>query len=447
MVRFNGLRAYTKTLGVYMLTLGMGFLGASAAMAGDCTTGCTTGDCTSSGPNCCECEQIFKSAGCKLTDDLARLTAECCAPAATCCEDPCADMGCSDGCGTGCDDGCPTCMWNDGTPWTLMDGGATTFGGFMSLGYVSAPDYTFNGPGDQDKFNLNQFYLYAEKIADGSKGLDWGFRFDAVYGTDGASTQSYGNPPGTWDYQNGFDHGIYAIALPQAYGEIAMGDLSLKIGHFYTLLGYEVVPATGNFFMTHAFTMNYSEAFTHTGVLATYAASDNLTVYGGWTLGWDTGFEQLDGGSSFLGGFSLAVSDAMTLTYITTFGDLGWYDTGYTHSVVAAYGLSDNVELVGQSDVVTRADGVQTYGYNGYAFYTVNDCIKLGANFEWWHPDTDDVYDVRLGVNIKPHSNITIRPEWRYQWASTDSFIDNAYFADGTDIQASIFAIDTVITF
>ncbi|WP_459557206.1 porin family protein [Lacunimicrobium album] len=437
MVRFNGLRAYSKTLGVYMLTLGMSFLGGSAAFAGDCTTGCTT----SGGPNCCECEQVFKNAGCKLTDDLARLTAECCNSAPSCIDESCVEDPCV---GDGCTDSCPTCMWNTGDPWKLVNHDTLNIGGFTSFGYVSKPDFTFNQPGDQSKLNLNQFYLYAEKVADGSKGLDWGFRFDAVYGTDGSATQSYGNRPGTWDYQNGYDHGIYAFALPQAYAEIASGDLSVKVGHFYTLLGYEVVPATGNFFMTHAFTMYNSEAFTHTGALATYAVNDNLTVYGGWTAGWDTGFDRYLGGSSFLGGFTYGVTDSLSLTYITTFGDLGWFDQGYTHSIVATYDATDKLQFVGQSDLVTRADGVQNYGTNGYAFYTINDCVKLGSNFEWWqNGNDDDVYMTRLGVNIKPHANVTIRPEWRYQW---NYGAPNGVVAVDDD-EASIFGIDTVITF
>src|SRR5690606_21833194 len=124
--------------------------------------------------------------------------------------------------------------------------------------------------------------------------------------------------PGHWDYLNGWDHGYYGWAMPQLYAEVAYGDLSVIAGHFYTLLGYEVVPATGNFFYSHAFTMYNSEAFTHTGVLATYSASDNLTLYGGWTLGWDTGFNQFGGGSSFLGGASVGITDDATITYILT---------------------------------------------------------------------------------------------------------------------------------
>ncbi len=65
--------------------------------------------------------------------------------------------------------------------------------------------------------------------------------------------------------------------------------------------------APDNFFYNHAFTMFNAEPFTHTGALGEYAAGD-VTLYGGWTLGWDTGFNNNDNsGTFFLGGLSGSV--------------------------------------------------------------------------------------------------------------------------------------------
>ena len=97
----------------------------------------------------------------------------------------------------------------------------------------------------------------------------------------------------------------------------------MKVGHFFTPLGYEVVPVTGNFFYSHSLTMFNSEPFTHTGVLGTYTANDCMTYYAGWTLGWDTGFDQFDGGSNFLGGFRVQWRDDVKYTYLTTVGNFG----------------------------------------------------------------------------------------------------------------------------
>ena len=80
-------------------------------------------------------------------------------------------------------------------------------------------------------------------------------------------------------------NGKYGWALPQAYLQFNKGDLDIKVGHFFTPLGYEVIPATGNFFYSHSYTMFNSEPFTHTGVLSTYKASDTMyrtTLAGRW---------------------------------------------------------------------------------------------------------------------------------------------------------------------
>ncbi len=331
--------------------------------------------------------------------------------------------------------------------------------GWTQFGYHSANDGVFNThPGNVD---LQQGYLYIEKIADGSNGLGFGGRVDVLYGTDGPNTQSFGNNPGTWDFQNGLDHGIYGWALPQAYGEVAYEDVSVKLGHFYTLLGYQVVPATGNFFYSIPYTFNFSEAFTHTGALATYTGVENLTVYGGWTLGWDTGFDQINQGNSFLGGFSYTFNDELTTTYICTAGNLGWIGNGYTHSFVADWTINDCWEYVFQSDLNTidnspNAGGghYDTIGVNQYLFYTINDKIRAGGRLEWWKADGISVNEAALGLNVSPMNNVLIRPEVRYNWVpggNLPSVIPVAAAQNSTTandyLNNTIFGVDVILTF
>lgn len=438
--------AIVQSVRVAMLAGGVALFGASSAQALDCgPTGCGPTTC---GPTCSDCDQVFKNAGTKLSADLARLTAECCAPQ-TCCEvadpccevaDPCCDLGCGDGCGLG---SCDTCMFNDGNPWTLQDAllsecSPISIGGWVQAGYHSGDTGLFNS--NPDRVNLHQTWLYAEKVADGSCGVDWGFRADLMYGTDADDTQAFGNNPGEWDFANGWDRGGgYGWAMPQLYGEIASGDLSVKVGHFYTLLGYEVVTAPDNFFYSHAMTMYNSEAFTHTGALATYGVSDNLEVYAGWTLGWDTGFDQNNQGNSFLGGFSYSVTDNLAAIYIVTAGNFGALGRdAYSHSIVLDWAISDKLNYVFQSDLL-RVGSTQseTIGVNQYLFYNINDCLALGGRVEWWKSDGVDNEVYTYGLNIKPHANLTIRPEVRHQ-NNTPSIGVN----DDT-----VFGIDAILTF
>ena len=353
---------------------------------------------------------------------------------------------------------------DDEIPFENFDLGETIFGeessldvgGWIQMGYHSDNDGVFNThPGS---FDMQQFNLFVEKVADGSDGIDFGGRMDVMYGTDAPNTQSFGNNPGRYDFLNGWDHGVYGFAMPQLYGEVAVGDLSVKAGHFYTLLGYQVVPATGNFFYSIPYTFNFSEAFTHTGVLATYKVNDDITAYGGWTLGWDTGFDRARKGNSFLGGASLAVTDDITATYITTFGNLGWIGNGYTHSFVVDYNINEDWEYVFQSDLVgvdnspNAADGLhyETIGVNQYLFYNVAEDVRAGVRGEWWKADGISMYEMAFGLNLTPLNNIRIRPEVRYNWAAGATQLPAAVTAvTGSDDYRNnlVFGVDAIWTF
>lgn len=318
-------------------------------------------------------------------------------------------------------------------------------GGWTSFGYHSRDNGLFNNR--PDKFNLHQMWLYAERVADGSEGFDWGFRADIMYGQDAGDTQAFGNNPGQWDYLNGWDHGAgYGWAMPQLYAEAAFGDFSIKFGHFYTLLGYEVVPAPDNFFYSHAYTMYNSEAFTHTGFLATQALTENVTLYGGYTAGWDTGFDQYsrngEQGRSFLGGYSVDFGENITFTHIVTAGDLGLNGDGWSQSLVADIALTEKLNYVFQSDIFD-AENIETVGINQYLLYALSDRLGLGTRVEWWKADGSSVGAWTAGLNVKPCANVTLRPELRYQW---DPGADNGVLA--TDSAGEFIAgVDCVVTF
>ena len=314
---------------------------------------------------------------------------------------------------------------------SLIDGNDSgiNIGGWSQTGYHSRNNGLFNN--HRGDLNIHQMWFYAEKVADGSNGLDWGFRGDLMYGVDAADTQAFGNNAGEWDFQNGFDHGIYGWAMPQLYGEIASGKWSVKIGHFYTIVGYEVVTAPDNFFYSHAYTMNNSEPFTHTGALVTYDAGNDVTVYGGWTAGWDTGFDQFGSGSNFIGGVSVPVGGDATFTYITTIGDFGRRGEGYSHSMVLDMKMTEKLNWVVQSDLVNTNGGADhQYGLNQYLLYSVSDCFGLGMRAEWWKNGNNSQYEITWGVNYKPYSNFIIRPEIRHDWNPGNA---NNFTTFGTD--------------
>ena len=368
-----------------------------------------------------------------------------------------AEVGCTPKCGDNGDAGCRSDACNGGDGGNLLglccnqdefkffEG--VDVGGWAQVGYSSAPT-AFND-GNQDKnFLLNQGWIYLDKAAESECGeWGWGYHADFVYGADAVNTQSFGNNPGQFDLDSGFQHGDRAAwAIPQLYAEVTNGDWTVKGGHFYTLHGYEVVQATGNFFFTRAYTMNYAEPFTHTGVLLTHALSDDTEVYAGWTAGWDTGFDQRNGGSNFMGGFSTSLTDNASLTWIVSAGDFGALgDAGYASSTVVDVQLTDKLNYVLQSDILD-VQGFETLGINQYLIYQIDDCVGAGLRAEWWKADGASVNAITAGLNIKPHANVTIRPEYRYDWSPAGN--TNVGIGNGTiDQSHGTFAVDFVVTF
>ena len=220
---------------------------------------------------------------------------------------------------------------------------------------------------------------------------------------------------------------------------MAIGDLSVKIGHFYSIIGYEVVQATGNFFYSHSFTFFNTEPFTHTGALGTYTLNDAVTIYGGWTAGWDTGFDQVNSGSNFIGGIGLQLTDAINFTYATTAGNFGNRSggaDGYMQSLVFNVNVTDRLNYVLQSDLLRiRATGEDDVGINQYLIWSLSDRLGVGGRMEWWKDEGVSHYAATGGLNIRPCADIVVRPEVRQNWVP------------GLGVDQTIFGIDTVMTY
>jgi hypothetical protein len=278
-----------------------------------------------------------------------------------------------------------------------------------------------------------------------------------VYGTDGPDTQAFGNRPDTWDFgwNNG---GAYGHAIPQLYAEVGYNDLTAKIGHFYTIMGYEVVPATGNFFYSHAFEFYMCEPFTHTGVLLEQKVADDISVLGGWTAGWDTGFER-NGGSTFIGGVKLQLTEKAAFSYMTSWGDVG-YDTpfwtgsdtnGYFHTLLFTWNVNDRWTYVCQSNMVDNDQLCETtedtLSLNNYLFYKWSECWAAGARLEWlkdgrfsdgqYIGTAGEVIDLTVGLNYRPAANVVVRPELRWDDYEAASLLQDTF----------LFGVDTVITY
>jgi hypothetical protein len=221
----------------------------------------------------------------------------------------------------------------------------------------------------------------------------------------------------------------------------------------WTIAGYEVVPATGNFFYSHGLSHFNSEPFGHTGVIGTYSPNSCMTYYVGWSLGWDTGFDQYDDGNNWVGGFTRTAGN-VSFTYVSTAGNLGWRtegEFGHTHHLVLVNEVSDCLTWVVTSDLLFTEGSPDDddfeendYGVTNYLFYNLNDCWGVGGRFEWWKSnvvtgETNSFYEVTGGINYRAHANLVVRPEIRYDFANEGDDLD--------DYNQGWFGVDAVLTY
>ena len=384
-----------------------------------CESNCDCGD------SVCGCEPVCDSDAC---DGDA-------------CDGGCDSAGCGLDVGNGrlCDSLADLVGFGDcclGDPWQLFgECNRISAGGWLQSGYQS--DLQGFGLGTYERSNFNSYpehlqlqqgWLFAERAIDASCGFDIGGRVDFLYGTDAQDVQAFGNSGGT-GYDNSWDNGQhYGSALPQLYMEIGYGDLSVKVGHMFTDIGYESVAATNNFFSSHSFAFNIAQlSYTATGVVATYAGLDNVTLTGGWIEGINTGFE--DNGDAFFGGVALDLTDRLDVSYNVIGGTLNavdYNDRSYIHSVVAAYDVRCDLQYVMQTSLteVSGDSDSSAVGISNYLIKTVSDCMSVGARFEWLSCDNIalapseklDLYELTLGMNYRRCANLVFRPELRWDW-------------------------------
>ena len=337
-----------------------------------------------------------------------------------------------------------------------IDGGIT----WASHSNKDESNYPISFNDQVNTFQMNQLNLFVEKSLNKADSWDFGGRVDFMFGTDSAKTQARG-----WDNQLlPSDVGHYDIAFPQAYAEIYApfgNGITAKIGHFYTIIGYEVVTSPDNFFYSHAYTMLYGEPFTHTGALLNYDINNNISITGGAVMGWDN-FREDPGAWSFLGGATFTTDDADTSLAISliTGNQSEHVNNGTTmYSVVLQHNFTEKLHIVLQHDYGTEdnqpADGENAdwYGINSYLYYDVNDKLAAGVRGEWFRDSTGfrtgydgSYYEITGGVNYTPTSWIKLRPELRYDWFDADGNSSPA-FDGGTESDQFEIAMDMIISF
>src|SRR6195256_5070154 len=152
-----------------------------------------------------------------------------------------------------------------------------TASGITETGYVAASYYHSNGystyhqfDNKHDSFQLDQAALtIAFQPKEG-----FGALVNVAAGEDmKILNAAEGSNPNTFDVVQGFV-------------QYATGPLTVIAGKYVTLAGAEVIAPTGNSNFSRSL-LFFAEPLTHTGVRATYAATDTLSFVGGVNNGWN----------------------------------------------------------------------------------------------------------------------------------------------------------------
>jgi hypothetical protein len=349
---------------------------------------------------------------------------------------------------------------------TALSDDCFDLGGWLSSGIHAnawgAPDNgTLGTKSIGDAYAVQQLWGFAEKTVDTSGGgWDVGGRVDYVFGTDASSMQAFGD--GSWDADwNTSDD--YGSAMPQLFGEAGYGDFSVKAGRFLTVIGWEYVEDPPNFFSSNSYSFFYAEPATHTGVLGSWKPSDSLTVHAGWTNGWDAGFTDNGGASTFLGGVTWSGLETLSATYACSAGTLGAGQGDlYVHGLSLELTLSQRLTWILHNDlgIQTNVPSVGEALWGGivqYLQYEVTDSLAAGIRFEWFQdPDSVRVdpgqisgnfYELTAGLNWHPKPRLTIRPELRYDWFAGSYVPGSLPFNDGMRDQQFSGGFDVIVTF
>lgn len=290
---------------------------------------------------------------------------------------------------------------------------------------------------------MNQLWFGVKRELDTRCGFDWGFQADLTYGTDGWLAQSFGDA--SFDYR--LHNRDYYLAIPQLYASFGYRDLSVKVGKFETLLGFEHLQAPESFFYSHS-NLFYTEPQTHSGVLFEHQVRPGLRLCFGYVQGADNSFHNRFDDQGFLGGIYWRPFCSVTVWYTIYASDLGEgrYANGerhpggtiFQHTFVTNWKITSRWDYSFQWNLGDRnaSGGYRGASYFGTAHYLtckLNSKWNVGLRFDQVHgngpmnlsgfgrPGTGnyhgDLYGLTLGFNWTPCSKLNVRPELRFDHA------------------------------
>jgi hypothetical protein len=391
------------------------------------------------------------------------------------------------------------CAWaDDAAPAAPADAAPAAWAdtlklsGHLEAGITGNPDGPRNGLNFGDLFTdrantplLNQLMLTAERPLDPkATGYDFGFKLQAMYGSDARYTHSFNELDRVIGGRNQID-------IVEANGVVHTpwltdSGIDAKLGEFPSPMSAESIDATQNALYSHSYIFNFGVPFKHTGILTTTHLNSVVDLYAGA----DTGVNAWvgtkgDDNKAAAGQFGIGLNlmdGKLTILGLTHIGPElpgNNHDFRYLNDITATLKVSDALTLTTDVNYI-RDDGLHAIGYGAaqYIVYNLNDQIALIARGEVWRDNNgafvaafpgnlDFINSERglapsttisggrttygaltLGVNYKPAvpkiiDGFVIRPELRFDQSLNGTTPFNA----GTSVHQVTLAADFILPF
>ena len=327
--------------------------------------------------------------------------------------------------------------------------------GITETGYVAASYYHSNGyntdhqfDNKHDSFQIDQAAL---SVAYQPK-QGFGALVNVAAGEDmKILNAAEGSNPNTFD-------------MVQGFVQYATGPLTVIGGKFVTLAGAEVIAPTGNTNFSRSL-LFYAEPLTHTGVRATYAASDSFSVIVGVNNGWNYSSLQTSGAKTGELGIGWTPNKLFSLTAQAYVGKDPAFDAQRTLvDAVATYNATAALTFILSYDwgkQEQHAAAAPDMKWNGAAFYTnyaFNDQWRVSLRLEYL--DDEDGFVTASGVRqtlkegtatfgYDPVKSFELRLEARYDKSTQPTFVRSINEADASPLADSQtgFAVQGVYKF
>jgi len=213
-----------------------------------------------------------------------------------------------------------------------------------------------------------------------------------------------------------------------------------------------------------------------TGVLGEYKLSDQWTLQAGFHRGWSM-FEDNNDDLDVMAGIKWVSENQKTsVNYAISNGaqDPLGVQNRFVYSLVLKQLLTERLQYVavhnlGIEDDAVAGQDAEWYGLNQYFLYTINERWSANTRVEWLRDDdgariagpgnipgvrawdgrgfAGDFFELTCGLLWKPHPNILVRPEIRWDWYQGPAGPTGLPFNDGTKSNQFLFATDLIVTY